>query len=277
MRFCYFFVEKSLMIKDPQARIIRKERWKDYYLLSLESPAIASEAQPGQFVMVRIEAYPYPLLRRPFSIHWKNEKRIEVFFQRTGVGTSLLSQKEMNDTLDIIGPLGRGFNTGEKIQGKEVVIVGGGRGIAPLYFLAYVLRSRGALLKIFYGGKTLEDLPLKERIEKNGFDLFCSTDDGSLGYRGMVSDFFANEIKKLNPSFLYSCGPEPMMEKIARIAKKYHIPAEFSLESIMGCGFGACWGCVRRIKRKEGAIWLKLCEEGPVFAADEIIWKSERE
>jgi dihydroorotate dehydrogenase electron transfer subunit len=265
------------MIKDPQARIIHKECWKDYYLLSLESSIIASEAHPGQFVMVRIGTSPHPLLRRPFSIHWKNEERIEIFFQRIGLGTSLLSQKETNETLDIIGPLGRGFTISEKVQGKEIAAIGGGRGIAPLYFLAHVLRTRGASVKIFYGGKTLEDLPLRARIEKSGYDLFCSTDDGSFGYRGLVSDFFAHEIKKLNPSFLFSCGPEPMMEKIAHIAQKHQIPAEFSLESIMGCGFGACWGCVRRMKRKDGNVWLKVCEEGPVFPADEIIWKSERE
>lgn len=265
------------MLKDPQAKIIHKEQWKDYCLLSLESSAIASEARPGQFVMVRIGTFPYPLLRRPFSIHWKNGERIEIFFQRTGLGTSLLSQKETNDKLDVIGPLGKGFTISEKVQGKEAVAIGGGRGIAPLYFLAHALHTQGASVKIFYGGKTLEDLPIKDRIEQSGFDLFCSTDDGSFGYKGLVSDFFARQIKKLNPSFLFSCGPELMMEKIACIAQKHHIPAEFSLESIMGCGFGACWGCVRRIKRKNKEAWLKICEEGPVFSTDEIVWKNEKE
>jgi dihydroorotate dehydrogenase electron transfer subunit len=183
----------------------------------------------------------------------------------------------VNDILDIIGPLGKGFTTSEEILGKSVVAIGGGRGIAPLYFLAHFLRAQGTSLKIFYGGKTLEDLPLKEKIEEDGFDLFCSTDDGSFGFRGLISDFFAQEIKNLDPSFVASCGPEPMMEKIARITQAHQIPAEFSLESVMGCGFGVCWGCVRRIRRKNKEEWLKICEEGPVFSASEIIWKNGKE
>lgn len=263
------------MFKDPQARITRIESWNNYYLLSLESLMIASEASPGQFVMVRIGTYPYPLLRRPFSIHSKNTESIEIFFQIKGVGTSLISQKKLNDSLDIIGPLGRGFTTSEEFRGEEVVAVGGGRGIAPLYFLARSLHSQGAAVKIFYGAKTIEDLPLREKFEKDGFDIFCSTDDGSYGYKGLISDFLAQELEKLNPSFLFSCGPEEMMEKVARMAQERNIPAEFSLESFMGCGIGACWGCVRRIKKKEEEAWLKICEEGPVFSADEIIWTNE--
>lgn len=263
------------MIKDPDARITDKKSFGDYYLFSLESPRIASEAQPGQFIMVRTGPNLYPLLRRPFSIHSKDKKNIQIFFKIIGVGTSLLSQKEMKDSLDIIGPLGKGFTSGPEFKGKKVVAVGGGRGIAPLYFLAQTLRSQGASVKVFYGGKTVEDLPLKEKIARKGFDLFCSTDDGSFGFEGLVSDFFEQEIKNLNPFFIYSCGPEPMMKKIAKIAQAKKIPAEFSLESVMGCGIGACFGCVKRIKKNDDPGWLKVCQEGPVFARDEIIWQEE--
>lgn len=263
------------MLKDPQARISHKESWRDYYLFSLESPRMATESRPGQFIMVRIGSHAYPLLRRPFSIHSKDKRNIQIFFKTTGIGTSLLSQKEKNDSLDIIGPLGKGFTTGAAFKGKVALVVGGGRGIAPLYYLAQILRSQGALVKVFYGGKTLEDLPLKQKIEKDGFDLFCSTDDGSFGFKGLVSDFLEQELKKWNPSFVFACGPEPMMEKIAKIAQAKKIPAEFSLESIMGCGIGACWGCVRRIKKNDESGWHKVCQEGPVFSADEIIWQEE--
>jgi len=263
------------MIKDPHARISYKESWKDYFLFSLESPQMASQALPGQFIMVRIGPHPYPLLRRPFSIHSRGNKNIQIFFKITGVGTSLLSQKEEDESLDIIGPLGKGFSTGEAFKGKEVILIGGGRGIAPLYFLAQTLLCQGAKVKIFYGGKTLGDLPLKEKMKSNGFDLLCSTDNGSFGFKGLVSDFFEQELKKWNPYYLFACGPEPMMEKIARTAQAKEIPAEFSLESFMGCGIGACWGCVRRIKKKDEPEWLKVCQEGPVFSADEIIWQEE--
>ena len=150
------------MIKDSQARIIDKKSWNNYYLFSIESPRIASQAHSGQFIMVRISHQPYPLLRRPFSIHSKDEKSIDIFFQVSGLGTDLLSQKKIHDSLDILGPLGKGFHGGANLNGKEVVAVGGGRGIAPLYFLAQEFRSHGASIKIFYGGKSLKDIPLKE-------------------------------------------------------------------------------------------------------------------
>lgn len=260
------------MINDPHARIISKKSWKDYYLLSLESPRIASQAHPGQFVMVRITSHSYPLLRRPFSIHFKDERNIEIFFAITGSGTGILSQKKSGDTLDILGPLGKGFHAGETLRGKDVVAVGGGRGIAPLYFLAHELRSCGAAVKIFYGGKSHKDLPLKEKFEENGFDLFCSTDDGSLGFKGLISDYLQTDLQTFTPARIFACGPEPMMEKIAKISQAGDIPTEFSLESVMGCGFGACWGCVKRIRKNNNEGWIKICEEGPVFSGEDIIW-----
>jgi len=264
------------MIKDSQARIIDKKSWNDYFLLSLESPRIASQAQPGQFIMVRISHHPYPLLRRPFSIHSKDEKSIEIFFQVSGLGTDLLSQKKVHDTLDILGPLGKGFHRGASLKGKDAVAAGGGRGIAPLYFLAQELRSQGASVKIFYGGKSLEDIPLKEKFEAERFDLYCSTDDGSFGFKGFISEYLKAELEKFTPSRIFSCGPEEMMRKIAQFAAEKDIPAELSLESVMGCGFGVCWGCVKRIKKNGEEGWVKICEEGPVFSSDEIIWTKEK-
>ena len=263
------------MIKDSQARIVGKKNWNNYYLLSLESPRIASQAQPGQFIMVRISPEPYPLLRRPFSIHSKDEKSIDIFFSVSGLGTDLLSQKKEDDTLDVLGPLGKGFNRGASLKGKDVVAVGGGRGIAPLYFLAQELRSFGASIKIFYGGKSLEDIPLKEKFESESFDLYCSTDDGSSGFKGFITEYLKAELDKFTPSRIFSCGPEEMMKKIAQIAAEKDIPAEFSLESVMGCGFGVCWGCVKRIKKNGEEGWVKICEEGPVFSSEEIIWTEE--
>jgi dihydroorotate dehydrogenase electron transfer subunit len=263
------------MIKDSHARIGRKKSWNSYYLLSLESPRIASLARPGQFIMVRINPHPYPLLRRPFSIHSKGEKSIDIFFQASGLGTDLLSQKKVGDFLDILGPLGKGFHGEANLKGKDVAAVGGGRGIAPLYFLAQELSSLGASVKIFYGGKSLEDIPLKEKFEGEGFDLYCSTDDGSFGFKGLISDYFQAELEKSRPSRIFSCGPEEMMRKIAQLAAEKDIPAEFSLESVMGCGFGVCWGCVKRIKKNDEEEWVKICEEGPVFSSGEIIWTEE--
>lgn len=288
--------------------------------------------------MARVNGQPYPLLRRPFSIHAVQEQRnaIEIFFARTGVGTTLLAEKRVGETLDIIGPLGKGFleekedadsprgeesgqpsfspaakvreALGESLAGKQAFLVGGGRGIAPLYFLAQELRRLGAIPIVFYGGKTKEDLPLLKKFKAAKFDLLVSTEDGSLGVAGLVSSLVEAELSRLAelplperrsggnserggrrdpsprekgsdwsgfPAYIFTCGPEPMMGKIAALANSYGLPARFSLESIMGCGIGACWGCVRKIKRGAGTEWVKVCEEGPVFEASEINWEEK--
>jgi dihydroorotate dehydrogenase electron transfer subunit len=225
--------------------------------------------------MVRVNTHHHPLLRRPLSIHSKNENTIEIFFQISGLGTELLSQKKLEVSVDILGPLGKGFEAGEELRGKDVAVVGGGRGIAPLYFLIQEFSSIGASARIFYGGKSQEDLPLKEKFEKTGFDLACSTDDGSFGFKGFVSDFFSAELGKFAPDRIFACGPEQMMKKISDTAREKNIPARFSLESFMGCGFGACWGCGWRIRKGDEKEWVKICEEGPVFSSDEIVWEEE--
>ena len=205
------------MVKDPQARIVDKKSWKSYFSLSLESSRIAAQAQSGQFIMVRISAHTQPLLRRPFSIHSKSENTIEIFFQITGLGTELLSQKKLEDSLDILGPLGKGFEAGKNLRGKDIALVGGGRGIAPLYFLSKKLQSNGAKTRIFYGGKSQDDLPLKDKFKEEGFDLYWSTDDGSSGFKGFISDLFKQEMGKYMPDRIFACGPELMMKKIRRL------------------------------------------------------------
>jgi len=262
------------MKKDSRAKIIRKENWGEYFLLSIESPAIARDAQPGQFLMVRVSKNTHPLLRRPFSIFSAEGKTMEIFFQKVGLGTELLSEKLNGDTLDILGPLGTGFTVKTENQDHQFALIGGGRGIAPIYFLFQKLKAHGILTRIFYGGKSLQDLPIKERFEKNGSALACATEDGSYGTKGLITELFEAE---LNSGFavnrIYACGPELMLQKIAGIAAALNIPAELSLESMMGCGFGACWGCVRKTKKNQKIGWNKICEEGPVLLAEDIIWE----
>lgn len=263
------------MGNNSRARIIRRQSWKDYFLFSLEFPRIPTEARPGQFLMVRVSEEPYPLLRRPFSIHFRENHTLDVFFQVVGLGTALLAQKKEGDHLDVLGPLGKGFTLGSRLNNKIFVLVGGGRGIAPLYFLAWELRSLGGMVKIYYGGKSLSDLPLKDKFEANDFSVACTTEDGSFGHQGLVSRLLESALEQIRPDSLFACGPEAMMKTIARMARQKKIPAEFSLESQMGCGFGACWGCVKRIKRDGKESWIKICEEGPVFSSEEIIWPEE--
>jgi dihydroorotate dehydrogenase electron transfer subunit len=262
------------MKKDSRAQITRKESWGEYFLLSMESPAIARNVRPGQFLMVRVSKNTHPLLRRPFSIFSAEGKTVEIFFQKVGLGTELLSEKQVGDTIDILGPLGTGFTVKPENHDKQFALIGGGRGIAPIYFLSQKLKATSSKPRIFYGGKSLQDLPIKERFETTGFSLCCTTEDGSYGTRGLITDIFEAELNKgLAATRIYACGPELMLKKIAEIAANANIPAEVSLESMMGCGFGVCWGCVKKIKKNREIGWHKICEEGPVLTAEDIIWE----
>ncbi|MFC2160211.1 dihydroorotate dehydrogenase electron transfer subunit [Acidobacteriota bacterium] len=260
------------MQKDPNARIVDIKQWDDYFLLSIESPIIAANASPGQFIMVRVSSLDFPLLRRPLSIHAKKQDTIEIFFQVSGSGTALLSQKTTSDSLDILGPFGQGFSLAGNLKDRKVALIGGGRGVAPLFFLAQELRRQGSDIVVFYGGKSRSDLPLKDKFLSHKISALCSTDDGSFGFHGFVTKLLETETEKKSFEFVYACGPEAMLEKIGQICKQKDIPAEFSLESMMGCGFGACWGCVTKIKNESGSDWQKTCEKGPVFSAENIVW-----
>jgi dihydroorotate dehydrogenase electron transfer subunit len=268
------------MFIDHAAEIVRTESWGDYHLLALRSPRLARQARPGQFLMVRVSDVPFPLLRRPFSIHAREGEVIEIFFTEAGTGTGILAKTRKGDRLDIIGPLGKGFRLGRRTA-KPVFLIGGGRGIAPLYFLARELKARDITPKVFYGGKTRGHLPLLHKFKASQVETAASTEDGSFGFSGLVTGLLETELTRLPrsgvPARIYACGPEAMMRKAAGLAFRLGIPAQFSLEAIMGCGIGACWGCVRKIRRARQSEWIKICEAGPVFPAAEIVWDEAEE
>jgi dihydroorotate dehydrogenase electron transfer subunit len=258
-------IERNARLRDVQC-------WGDFFRFTIDAPALGREARPGQFVMVKVSEGALPLLRRPLGIHDANEGGIELFFKVAGQGTGLLASKKPGDRLDILGPLGKGFTVSAAPKGQTAYLVGGGRGIAPLYFLARELARAGARPVVFYGGRCLADIPLRSRFEETGIEFLCSTDDGSFGFAGFVTDLAARELAREKPAVVYACGPDPMMKALAAITAKHRVAAEFSLESVMGCGIGACWGCVHRIRNESGDGWVKICEEGPVFPGERIIW-----
>lgn len=254
------------------ARLREVQSWGDFFRFAIDAPAVGKDARPGQFVMVKVSDGTSPLLRRPLGIHDADERGFDLFFRVAGKGTEILARKRAGDRLDILGPLGRGFTVTAAARGETPYLVGGGRGIAPLYFLARELAKAGARPVVFYGGRTLADIPIRESFERAGIDLRCSTDDGSFGFAGFVTALVDQELRKGKPAIVYACGPDPMMRTLAGIAAEHAVPAEFSLESVMGCGIGACWGCVHRIKNERGDGWVKICEEGPVFPGERIQW-----
>jgi dihydroorotate dehydrogenase electron transfer subunit len=260
------------MTIDRKARILDVTSWGDYRLLTIESPAVGGEARPGQFVMVKVSDAPFPLLRRPFSVHNASVIGIELFFKVAGRGTEILARKKADDVIDILGPLGKGYTVNREIEGKKACLVGGGRGIAPLYFLGRELKAFGAEVTVLYGGRCRLDIPLTDKFKAAGLALLCATDDGSFGFEGLVSELLGRQLDRSPADILYVCGPDPMMEAVAGLALARGIPVEFSLESMMGCGIGACWGCVKRVRTEDGEGWVKICEEGPVFRGERIVW-----
>ena len=254
------------------ARLSEVQSWGDHFRFVVDAPALGREARPGQFVMVKVGEGTFPLLRRPLGIHDAGPEGIELFFKVAGQGTALLALKRPGDPLDILGPLGKGFTVGGDLRGRRTFLVGGGRGIAPLFFLARALAEAGARPVVFYGGRTAADVPLADKFAAAGYELHLSTDDGSLGFAGFVTALVEREMDRARPDAVCACGPDPMMKALAAATAARAVPAEFSLEAIMGCGVGACWGCVHRIKDGAGDGWVKICEEGPVFPGERVLW-----
>jgi dihydroorotate dehydrogenase electron transfer subunit len=143
--------------------------------------------------------------------------------------------------------------------------------------MAQELQARGGHPRVFYGGKSEADLPLLRKFAARKMEVLISTDDGSAGFRGLVTAMFEKELaRSARPAMVYACGPDPMMKRVGEIAAELKIPAELSLESVMGCGIGACWGCVHKIRKGGTAEWVKICEEGPVFPASEVVWAEDK-
>jgi len=242
-----------------------------HFVMGLYSPEIAREANPGQFLHIRIEDKNDPLLRRPFSIHRIEDERVEILYKVVGEGTKILSQKRPSQKIDLLGPLGRGFKINSGVE--RVVLVAGGVGGAPLYFLvSRLIAAQVPELSVFIGAENKERLLYEEQFRDLAVDVQIATEDGSKGFKGLISDLFASSISAeshTSSTVVCACGPLPMMREIASISKGHGITCYVSLEQRMGCGIGACLGCV--IRGEKG--YVRVCKDGPVFDAQDIDWK----
>lgn len=254
-----------------QAELIDNKRVQgDYFRCVLSAEKIAQLAQPGQFVNIKVSNHGGPLLRRPFSIHRVQGKKIELLCEIVGRGSELLAQRKKGEYLDVIGPLGHGFVYSRAgYASLSPILVAGGIGVAPLLFLAEKLNKKKGLVLI--GARNKTGLLCLKDFNDLGWDVQTATEDGSGGFCGRVTKLLAKilRIKKNDTKIvLYACGPWPMLKQIADLSQGLIIPAQVALEEHMACGIGACLGCV--IGTKSG--YQRVCQEGPVFKADEIIW-----
>jgi dihydroorotate dehydrogenase electron transfer subunit len=246
-----------------------------YVLLTFRHEAVAREARPGQFVMIKAAGQVEPLLRRPFSIMdtEPGAGSFRLFLKVVGAGSRGLAALAAGEVAACLGPLGRPFP--EPPAGHEAWLVAGGYGIAPLHFFARELARSGAPVRVFYGGRTAADLKVRAPFSDLGVGLTSTTNDGSLGRAGLVTEAVEEALEAAGgPVTLYACGPEPMLRAVARLAVRRGLPAQVSLDPWMGCGLGTCLGCVVRVRRagEAAARWRCACTEGPVFDARELAW-----
>lgn len=255
-----------------------------YWRMRMTAPPGFDSAQPGQFVMVRISGSIDPLLRRPFGIFDVGsylptqsgavaQPYTEMLYRVVGKGTALLSTLHETDLLDVLGPLGKGFDLGS--PNEEKLIVGGGVGLAPLYLLAKELVARSKV-RLFAGGRTRDDILCITEFERLGIECYTATEDGSLGESGLVTEALLTRLAKLEgKATIYACGPHGMLNAVAKIAAEKGIACQVSLEGYMACGVGACLGCVAPGKNHslETPDFRCVCTDGPVFESGELKWR----
>lgn len=240
---------------------------KEFFILELKAKNGLPELLPGQFAEVLVINSPSTFLRRPLSIHDVDYKSntIKFLIQIVGDGTFKLSNLKPGEELDVIYPLGNSYSIPET---SNILLIGGGCGVAPLLYLAKIMASKSLKPKILIGGRNKEYLLDIEEYYKYG-DVFITTEDGSAGEKGFVIHHSILWDDNHNFEKIYTCGPEPMMQAIAKYAKKRNMDCEVSLENLMACGFGACLCCVVDTVRGN----VCTCTEGPVFNINELKWQ----
>jgi dihydroorotate dehydrogenase electron transfer subunit len=246
-----------------ETRILdREEPSPGYALISFAGDGPVA-GEPGQFVMVRGDWGVHPTLGRAFSLVESGEQGA-ILVRVVGEGTRLLASMEPGDRLFVLGPSGHGFDGPP--AGAVPVLVAGGVGVAPLIFLAERLAARGVRPRFLYGARTSADLPLADRVAAAA-DLTVTTEDGSAGERGLVTSPLARLLEAGEGGALFSCGPEAMLEAVARLAVEHGAPCQVALESPMACGMGTCKGCAVLAADRE---YRYVCSDGPVFQATEV-------
>lgn len=253
----------------------QREIAPDIFALTVAPAAAGIECEPGQFLHLRVPGGWEHVLRRPLSICRADEvdRTWTVVYRAQGDGTRKLSQLQAGDTVDALGPLGRGYPL--VAPGAHALLVGGGIGVPPLVLLARRLTERGVRCSVVAGYATREQAVLTSELSAHAA-LQVVTEDGSLGARGRVTDALAPELLK-TVDHVYACGPTPMLQAVQSVLVAQRIPGHLSLEERMGCGFGLCAGCVHRIRVGVGTPgetvrMVKTCREGPVFAALDVVF-----
>jgi len=243
-----------------------------YYRLDMRAEAIAPMVRPGQFVHMQLPGFEHRVLRRPFSICDVDTSsgRLTLVYKTVGEGTRYLAELRPGALLDLMGPLGNGYSVPP--ADALPVIIGGGYGCAATYL--YARRSPTPPL-VLLGGRSRDDLLLVDEFRALDCEVRVSTDDGSEGHHGLVTDLLDEVFASVSTPCLVACGPNPMLRSVSRIAAAHGVEAELSLDHVMCCGVGACFACVVKMKADNADGWeyVRTCRSGPVFRSSQIYWE----
>lgn len=237
---------------------------KDVYDVTVQCTEIASKAVPGQFVHIRVDGF---TLRRPISICAinKEEGTLRLVYEVRGEGTKEMSKLQEGQAMDILGPLGNGFTLLDK--SKKALFVGGGIGTPPLLATAaYYGKNATAVL----GFRSKTNVILEDDYNQIGATTFVSTDDGSYKKSGFVTQVVQELLSENHYDVVYTCGPNVMMEAVAKLAWEKNVPCQVSMEERMACGVGACLVCACKVKKDGDEYFLHVCKDGPVFDSKEV-------
>ena len=251
-----------VIVKAPLQQVIELEN--KIFLLKILSPEIARNIKPGQFLNILVTKTYYPLLRRPFSVCDVEEDCFYLMFNIFGEGTRLLSNKHPGDLIDVLGPLGNGFNLDGDYE--TAVLVAGGLGAAPFPYVVRNIQNKKNIVS-FIGGRTQDDV-----IMHGMKNIHISTDDGSLGFKGTVVELLKDKVNLIKSSKvkIFGCGPTAMLRALKEFSTENNINCEVSTECAMACGFGICQGCpIEGINSPDK--YLLVCKNGPVFNVKDIV------
>jgi len=261
---------------DIAAELVRCDKiTASIFQLTFREDHIASIAVPGQFVMVKTGTGRDPLLRRPFSIHQVTQDgEIVLLVRVVGSGSRFLAQLKIGERVQMLGPLGNGFNLSVLSSDTSLIaLVGGGMGVAPLLFLAEELERQNlvAKTKVFLGARFKDELLCLYAFKQLGFSVQCITDDGSSGQQGVVTELLRQNLITQHRPIVFSCGPGAMLKAVSSFCRQNAILCQVSMETSMACGVSACLGCAVPTTNPDRK-YVHVCKNGPVFDSQEIAW-----
>ncbi|HWG93065.1 MAG TPA: dihydroorotate dehydrogenase electron transfer subunit [Mycobacteriales bacterium] len=260
-----------------QGEVLSLRRVGAYNAMTLVAPGLPELTRPGHFIAVQVGGPDSSmLLRRAFAVYDVKDRgvyggTVEFVFSVHGKGTAWLAQRRPQDKVDVVGPLGRPFRLPK--GPATATLVGGGYGAAPLLPLATALRERGCRVDVVLGAASSDRLFGQLEAKRTATSLHLTTDDGSAGTRGRVSDVLPDVLDRTRSDVVYACGPMPMLRAVADLAAERGIPSQVAVEESMACGIGVCMTCVLPVVGDDGLTrMVRSCVEGPVFAGDRLRW-----